>query len=427
MRVVCPDDVEIDVTDLVPRDGGRATLTVRRRDGETDRQLAMGGIRLTSIFERAQVVDQIINRVGTFDVDAQYWTDLIETACSLVRRQLASVQVGTNGTTTTSAHRQVHTADEAFDAPEEIRWLVDGLITRPSTVALVGEAGSKKTYTAFDLGVCVASGQRWLGRAVTQGPVFIIDEESGRRRLKHRLAQAIKGHGYGRGLPIYWTSLGGYKLNDPLDVEEIRTCLVEVRPALIIIDALIEVSGGADENSSTEMNPVLDALRQIAAEIDAAVLVIHHGNKAGGYRGSSAIKGGVDLMLMIESKPDSVDLDFKTEKARDIAPVTFAASMRRDDLRDSVCLVPTGLTPTHILATIRSRNERYVLEYLRDHGASDVQAITGHADPQDGYSPGAARKAVYTLMDRGLVARVDQGGSGAKGRYDLTTSTRLSL
>ncbi len=65
----------------------------------------------------------------------------------------------------------------------------------------------------------------------------------------------------------------------------------DVDAKLVIIDALADVMAGGDENSVKDTQPVFMQLRKIAEETGAAILVIHHVNKMGDYRGSTAIPG----------------------------------------------------------------------------------------------------------------------------------------
>ncbi len=85
---------------------------------------------------------------------------------------------------------------------------------------------------------------------------------------------------------------------------------------------------GRDDNSVQFVQPIFMVLRRLAEKTPAAIVIIHHCNKAGGYRGSNAIKGAVDLMLLVESPPGSPVIDFKTEKARDSEPRIFTGFAR---------------------------------------------------------------------------------------------------
>lgn len=155
------------------------------------------------------------------------------------------------------------------------------------------------------------------------------------------------------------------------------------------------------------------ALRKIAEETRAAIALIHHSNRGGSYRGSSAISGAVDLMLKVESKPESSIVEMSTEKVRDVEPFDLNAHIRFSDLPFRVHLSkadPVDKPPK------LSAGEEYVLRYLRENGASTVAEIKDHADS---CAPTTARKGVYSLVQKGMLQRVDEGGAGEDATYDL--------
>ena len=92
---------------------------------------------------------------------------------------------------------------------------------------------------------------------------------------------------------------------EPHDVDRFRDAILESHARLVIIDASADIMPGGDENSVQDTQPIFHCLRAIAEEAQCAIIVIHHSNRNGQYRGSSALKGAVDLMLMIHSEKNS--------------------------------------------------------------------------------------------------------------------------
>jgi hypothetical protein len=311
------------------------------------------------------------------------------------------------------ARFKVLTAADALQPRPPRATVAEGLMNRRDMVLWFGDGGSKKTYAAVDLGVSVAGGEsEWLDFAITQGTVLVIDEESGEDRLMRRLGDVLRGHGADADTPIFCVSLAGLNLRNATDVADLELLIAAYRPLLVIIDALMDVIPGADENSVADILPVLLTLRRVAEAFDCAILVIHHAGKNGGYRGSSAIKGKVDQMLLIESQFDSPNIDLHTQKARDSRPITFAAAAHFGIGDFHLSATGTASAPARY-----STGERFVLRYLRDHGASSVQQIV---DAADSCAPTTARQGVYRLAERGLVRRVDDGGRGSEALYRLT-------
>lgn len=304
-------------------------------------------------------------------------------------------------------------AAEALQTIPPAEWLIDDLAPATGTALLYGEPGSKKTWCALHLAVSVAMGAGWLGRPVKQGPVLLLDEESGDHRMRRRLAQVMHGLNAPADIPLAYVSLAGFKPADPGDFVEIDGIMTDVRPALVVIDALADVLAG-NENSVEDTMPLMQALRRLAENHHCLILLIHHNNKAGGYRGSSAILGAVDLAVQVTSRPDSANVDLEVTKARDGEPCSLAATATWVDFPGQTFTLeeaaPKAKQPHY------SRSEEYVLRYLEEHGASLLTDIASHADI---CSEGAARMAVYSLAKRNVVWRCDDGSAGAKATYDL--------
>lgn len=196
--------------------------------------------------------------------------------------------------------------------PPPRKWIVEKLFAEGSLSLVIGEAGSKKTWAMLDMAVSVAMGTPWLGFATTQSPVLIVDEESGSHRLRERMHKILNGHfATNANLPIIAFPSNAADFGNPEWVNALQLEIEQANAGLVVIDALSDVMPGRDENSVKDVQPVLLALRRVAESTGAAIVAIHHANKNGGYRGTSAIKGEADLMLMVESKPGSRNIDFK--------------------------------------------------------------------------------------------------------------------
>lgn len=311
-------------------------------------------------------------------------------------------------------------ANEVYNASEPLAFLVDGLITKGSVNLLVGEGGSKKTWAALDLAVCVSMGSNWLDFQTEQATVLIVDEESGPRRLRRRLYETLNGHLIQRAdnAPIAFTSLNMMSLRDLEDVNALHIMIEQTGAGLVIVDALADIMPGADENTVKDVQPVFMNLRRVAEATRAAILVIHHSNKQNGeYRGSTAIKGAVDLMLMVKSEPSSRYINFQAEKARDIEPKEFTGIATFQGETSQFYLTASEVeNKTHF-----SKSQRYVLLYLLEHGNSTLDDIKNKADTCE---PRTAKDAVYVLADKGYVKRTDTGGRGIQAEYDLTDEGR---
>lgn len=325
----------------------------------------------------------------------------------------------------------VRSIDESLDLEEEISWVVAGVLSEGSVSLWFGKPGAKKTWLALDLAIHIAAGRDWLGKEVEQGPVLILDEESGPRRMRRRLRSLLNGHQLGKGLQVNYISLALFNLARPIrpttwqhvqqqsqsgspDILLVADEIERIKPKLVIVDALVDVSGGADENSASEMQILLQNLRFLAEKNDCAIILIHHAGKAGNYRGSSAIMGAVDLALEISSESESPNLDAKSEKTRDVEHFRFSAAFWRDDLNDSVDFHATGCSKSN--GPKLSDAEEYVINWLTLNGQQTMTEIKSNADV---CSAPTAERTVYRLKKRGLIVRTDKGGSGKESTWAI--------
>lgn len=292
----------------------------------------------------------------------------------------------------------------AIQPQPPIDYLIIDLITNSSLNVFYGEAGSKKTYSALSMAVAVANGVEWLGFITKKAPVLIIDEESGEKRLSRRLNEVMRGMNCGASEQLFYISLAGFKLDKKEDVRIIESEINKIGAKLVIFDALADIMDG-DENSKKDVQPVMNNLRKIADNTDSSVILIHHANKSGGYRGSTAIKASSDLMVQVTSDLDDSIINFKTEKNRDGTYISWTAEANWED--DIVTIEPTS----PIQKT--SSREDYVLTYLRENGESLVLDII---ENPIGCTKQGAKKAIYSLVKSGDIIRTNpkEGNKGAK-------------
>lgn len=213
-------------------------------------------------------------------------------------------------------------------------YLVNNLIRLPSLICFYGSPGTLKTMLMLDLAISVASGQNWLipsplsaGEAypTKQGPVFILDQESGINRLRERIGALCRGRGVD-SIPIHAVSIprtpfNAYNLSH---TNYLADQLKEVGAIFCIVDSLSAVSGIVEENSSL-MRVIMRNLRLCSESSGACLAIIHHPRKGtstetGGregdrLRGHGSIEGELDLAVLVERR-ESV-LTLKQTKPRD--------------------------------------------------------------------------------------------------------------
>ncbi|CCF83209.1 AAA family ATPase [Nitrolancea hollandica] len=151
----------------------------------------------------------------------------------------------------------------SFDEPQ---WLVDGLIMAPSVNLLAGDAGTNKSWLAQTLALSLATGKDFLGLFPVRNParVLYIQTESSKRGYVTRFQRLAKGLGVNPwDIPGKLDSV----TNQPfmMDNSEHMDWVASVKPDLVIFDALRDFHG-YEENSSSEMRPIIQALRWLRDE-----------------------------------------------------------------------------------------------------------------------------------------------------------------
>lgn len=374
------------------------------------RSLLAGSDPITDGADLAALADSAPLYQALSDAHAAGGTAAVHAAWAALVKQEPSLAALVSGDAEPSQRYLLHNAAEALQPQPAIPWIVDGVLSAGSVALVYGDPGSAKTYSLLDAAVCVAQGAPWLTYNTHASPVLFVDEESGPLRMARRLGDTLRGHEGGPETAVYYTSLARFDLRKADDLGALADAVAETGARLVIVDALVDVMPGGDENAVADVHPLFLALRSLADRVGCCVVVIHHSSKAGGYRGSSAMHGAVDVMILV--KKEGEQLTFDMQKNRDGEPARWAALGHWEEGRFWLVPVAPGAEKTVYPAA-----ERFVLRYLSEHGASTTPTITGHADS---CSEEGARRALYRLADRGLIRRVDTGGPGTVATYDLT-------
>jgi hypothetical protein len=181
-------------------------------------------------------------------------------------------------------------------------YLLEGLIPEGKVVAFYAEGGSVKSWAAFALAIAVATGQPWLGEyPVQRGKVLIVDFEDGREEFKRRKGLLTKNT---EALPELGYLYGGCKLTD----NELWLEIAAYGLRLVVVDALASgMPPDADENDARFAHAVKLAGKFTEAT-GCTVLFVHHSNKQGGMRGTSAVRDQCDVVYKFHAVSDTDDV-----------------------------------------------------------------------------------------------------------------------
>jgi hypothetical protein len=386
------------------------------------------------------VAIQAITRVRHLDYNTR-WRAFMDATKQYPYAMIDEVNIASRDPTLDRSEKDriLYRLKDVIQPPPPREWVVDGILSRSSLSLLVGNPGSKKTYMAVDLALCVAMGKPWLGCSVLENSVLFVDEETGFQQLWPRLHAAILGHQTDESPRFCFTTLAGYDLRSENDAKVLRDRALDLDVGLIVFDALADLMNTA-ENSVASVQTVLFNLRRLADFTRAAVLVIHHTNRRGFFRGSSAIAASMDLMLSIDSSPNDSYIEFRTLKARFSSPKPFAANaifssteagsptihLEPAELRlnPGESLLGDSRVDSPSVAQQRPGLIQTILEFLSHNPNSTRSQI---ATQCSAFDSGSVFNTLSTLIDSGQVIRTNAGGKGTLGHYALPTELSSDL
>lgn len=192
--------------------------------------------------------------------------------------------------------------DSAFENRPTRQWLIPAMLPQSGIAMIFGPPGCGKSFLTMAWSLCIASGTPWLGRPVLQGSVAYIAGE-GSFGLGPRIC-AWKTHtGFQGESGVQWFD-ETIMMQDASNLNELITALAEdfpTPPVLVVIDTLSRCSGGADENSNTDMAKVIAAADAIQQRFHCTVLIVHHAgkDKERGPRGASSLIGNTETIIEV--------------------------------------------------------------------------------------------------------------------------------
>jgi hypothetical protein len=262
--------------------------------------------------------------------------------------------------------------------------------------------------------------------------VLFIDEQTGPRQLLARFNAALNAHGATAETPIHIHSLAGHSLRDKDSANELIKLAQSRNARLIVIDAFSNLLRGGSESSLAAVLPIVFHLRRLAEACNAAVVVTHHTNRHGFFRGSYAIAAAADLLLSIRSKPDEPTIHVTTLKSRFLAPKPFSARANFETSpagTEQFSFTRTAETPS---STDAPPTDPYLVippfpkgvvgeafliyQHIYYHPNSSFAEIRSR---NLAWREGTLRNCIQQLLDEGVIERSNPGGHGSEARYSI--------
>lgn len=196
-------------------------------------------------------------------------------------------------------------------------WLVQYLIPRGGTAAILAEAKSTKSWGAIEIAYSVSCGLDVFGkyRVPSAVPVaYFFAEEMGpsiRNRLRAFAAwRGMKPEDMTRNLHVQPRGESLDLTRDEDVARIVAACRAIGNIGLLVLDPLRDLHTGA-ENESDDMADVLKRVKAIGTLLGCTVLLVHHAKRASkdrqqddnrpgsDARGSSVIEGALDAIISL--------------------------------------------------------------------------------------------------------------------------------
>ena len=297
-----------------------------------------------------------------------------------------------------------------FDAEQLMKmdikreYLIPDLLPSPSVVLIYGAGGDGKSMSAWTLAKHVSSGTPFVVRGslvpIQKGPVLILNGDQPLTQLREQLEEVDYPVNTNTKILTDW-QLQRYA--------QFVQLMKDYQPKLVIIDSLIGCSGGKafDENKSDFATPLYWLTRNNGNLFPkTTILIIHHANKNGGFRGTSAIRDAVDETWAL-SKPSEEEASrigkfsrlITIKKSRQGRMGTQLLMQMQDDLSftiaDHTPEVESEPTPTSVTGRVLQRLRVVYPQTRTTNELVDDPVLEG--------KPPAIRKSVQRLTKRGLI------------------------
>ena len=299
----------------------------------------------------------------------------------------------------------------ALDLPKRTLYL-DPWLKEDSISLVSGWRGVGKTWFSWGVADAVSKGEPFGPWACEKAvPVLILDGEMPTTDLQERI-EAL-GLNSDRPCPLYiysdaFANLQGIPrahLASETWREKMKSILLTRHIKLWVIDNLASLAGGLDENSKKDWDPINAWLLELRFAGIASML-LHHTNKEGGQRGTSAREDNIDVSIILKNPVDYTPDDgcrFITAFSK--ARVSLAGLPLIAETEFKLTQEPNGAY-VWVWGNLKRENRKAVLE-MREKGA-EQKTITETLGLSKGYVSKILKKAS------------DDGWLDAQGRLTQT-------
>ena len=293
------------------------------------------------------------------------------------------------------------------------KWLLGGILPQATTALVIADGGVGKTKFLYDLLHCIADGKNWNGFPATADSRRVLIYQGD--ESKHDMLQALNKRGFKPGTEVRKKTGVRFGWNTDA-MPTLYEDAAEFKPAIVMIDSLTFVNRYSlyDENRTEYSRPVLE-LNKFAAETGITVVIIHHTNKSGGSRGTTAVRNAVSEVIKLEKDPNpSANPQEKIltiEKSRSRRfPASYRLFFNEEDFSFSL-LEEVGQE----LGSPDNSTKDRIVKFLQEHANTKYEAeeVAHYIST----SSANARRCLLQLARDGIVALDEKSFRGTSKLY----------
>ncbi|MEH1862051.1 MAG: DnaB-like helicase N-terminal domain-containing protein [Nostoc sp.] len=296
---------------------------------------------------------------------------------------------------------------------EERKWLLGGILAQATTALVIADGGVGKTKWLYDLLHCIASGQNWNNFPATADSRRVLIYQGD--ESKNDMLQALNKRGFKPGTEVRQRTAVRFGWNtDAMPI--LYQDAAEFRPAIVMIDSLTFVNRYSlyDENRTEYSRPVLE-LNKFAAETGITVVIVHHTNRNGQARGTTAVRNAVSEVIKLEkdtnpaANPQEKILTIEKSRSRRF-PASYRLFFNEEDFSFSL-LEEIGQE----LGSLDLSTKDQIVKFLQEHANKKFEAeeVAHYIST----TSGNARRCLSQLARDGLISLDERSLSGTKKLY----------
>jgi archaellum biogenesis ATPase FlaH len=357
------------------------------------------------------------------DVALQLW-ELDRLGCCVKRSPTRLVQIWDTYQNASTPFQPIELHDFLKREELERSWLIAGYIPAGTVIGLIAGGGSGKTLLTYDLIKAIATGQSWNGFRSAQTKVLIVQTDEQFLDTKERLEIANYQEAIAAGTVFLlekWQFTQFRRLAKFIKEHNIGFCA---------IDSFTSTNrrSNGEEKDSSYASCIYD-LRDLASETKCTFLVLHHTNRAGGSRGTTAFEDNVSETWFLKIPEPSANLTsehriLEIRKSRSSCNGTFKILLDVNDyswLHEGDHRVFSEFEDNNSQPPLSARIMEYLEAHRGQHFSPDELIYVRTLS--DCKNRDAMRKQLERLRKKGLIDAEDVvkdvAGATGKHRYKI--------